>query len=224
MLVGWMAGAALGVIPALCLREARRERRRRAAFFADAMALFESCRITQEGSDFPVLEGRYRGFRARLEPVCDDIGVRKLPSLWLKATLLVADPRRGVLDFIVRPQGIEVYSPSHDLERRLPIPADWPQHAILCTDAAGRVPDLARLAPHIRVFDDPRTKELLVTPRGIRLVYQAAQAQRADYLVFRKALFAQARVDARLVQVLLDRAIAVAADLDADAQAPCEAA
>ena len=214
MLAALLTGAAATAALASCVCNARAERRRRVELFADSLALFDTARVTQDGAHFPVLEGRYRGFPIRLEPVLDDIGVRKVPSLWLKTTLLVANPDRGVLDFLVRPQGIEVYSPSHDLERRLPIPPEWPQHAILCTDAAGRTPDLARLTPHIRAFDDPRTKELLVTPRGIRLVYQAAQARRGDYLVLRKARFADARLDPILVRGLLDRVIAIAADLD----------
>lgn len=220
MIAGLLAAAALVALPTVYLRSAQREKQRRGELFADALTLFDSYRVTQEGAHFPVLEGRYRGFRVKLEPVCDDIGVRKVPSLWLKATLLVPDPSRGVLDFLVRPQGIEVYSPSHDLERRLPIPADWPQHAILCTDAASQTPDLGRLTPHISIFDDPRTKELLVTPRGIRLVYQAAQANRGDYLVLRQAKFAQTRIDHSLVKTLLDRTIAIATDLHGALEEP----
>jgi hypothetical protein len=67
----------------------------------------------------------------------------------------------------------------------------------------------------IAAFDDPRMKELVITPLGVRLVYQAAQGERADYLVLRQARFTQAKVEAGLVQSLLDRAIAVAAAVDA---------
>jgi hypothetical protein len=215
-----MMAAAFVVLSVLYARDVRRARRRRGEFFADSLSLFETYRVTQDGMHFPVLEGKYRGLPVRLEPVLDDMGRRKLPSLWLKATLLVPSRERGVLDFIVRPQGIEFYSPSHDLPKRLPIPGEWPQHAILCTDSTGRIPSLDRLTPHMRVFEDQRTKELLVTPRGVRLVYQAAQAQRAEYLVLRQAHFENARVDAALVRTLLDRTIAIAAALDvAEAQA-----
>lgn len=214
MLVSLLTVAALVLLPGLWLRDMRGEQRRRGDFFGDCMALFEQCRVTQDGMHFPVLEGTFRGLTVRLEPVLDDMGVRKLPSLWLKTTLLVANPRRGVLDFLVRPQGIEVYSPSQDLDRRLPIPADWPQHAILCTDRSSGTPDLQRLTPHIRAFADPKMKEMLITPRGARLVYQVAQAQRGDYLVLRQARFATPRVDPALVRALLGRVVALAADLD----------
>ena len=215
LIVALLAAAAIAVLPVLYLRDTRRERERRGVFFADAMAMFDRCRVTQDGMHFPVLEGAYRGAAVRLEPVLDDMGVRKVPSLWLKATLLIANPQRGVVDFMVRPQGIEVYSPSHDLKCRLDIPATWPQHAILCTDRIGNNPCLEVLAPHIAAFDDPKTKELLVTPRGVRFVYQAAQAERAEYLVLRQARFSTTRVDPKLIRTLLDRLVAIARDLDA---------
>ena len=86
------------------------------------------------------------------------------------------------------------------------------------------VPSLARLTPHMTAFDDVRTKELLVTPRGLRLVYQASQAERAEYLVLRQAKFAAIGLDVALVSNLLDRLIALAADLDHDSNALTEAA
>lgn len=217
MIAALLAAAAIASLCLLFKRDAERERRRRREFFADCMALFGACRVTQTGLQFPVLEGKYKGLPIRLEPLVDDAGVRKVPSLWLKTTLLVPNPRRGVLDFLVRPQGCEFYSPSHDLPKRLPIPADWPQHAVLCTEREGIAPPLERFEPHICVFDDPRMKEMLITPRGVRLVYQAAQADRGEYLVLRQARFANMRLDPALVRRLLDRVISIASDLDADA-------
>ncbi len=214
MIVAVLTAAAAILLPALCMSNVRTERRRRGEFFADVLALFDRYRVTQNGLNFPVLEGTYRGFTVRLEPVLDDMGVRKIPSLWLKTTLLLPNPRRGVLDFIVRPQGIEFYSPSQDLRKRLDIPTAWPQHAILCTDEGGTPPSLETLTPHISAFDDQKIKELLITPRGVRLVYQAAQAERAEYLVLRQARFAQARLAPAVVARLLDKVIAVATDLD----------
>jgi hypothetical protein len=206
--------AALAVLPALYVWEARRVRRGRAAFFAPALALFDRYRVTQDGAYFPVLEGRYRGFDVRLEPVLDDMTWRKLPSLWLKATVLNLNPSRGTLDFLVRPQGGEFYSPAADMAQRVPVPQGWPQHAILCTDRRETMPPLDILTAHMTAFEDPRTKELVITPRGVRLVYQAAQGDRASYLVLRQAKFAAKQVDQNLVSALLDRVIAIAQELD----------
>jgi hypothetical protein len=63
------------------------------------------------------------------------------------------------------------------------------------------------------MFEDPRVKELLVTPRGVRIVYQIDQAERAQYLVLRQAQFADQPLGALLAERLLDRAIAIHRDL-----------
>jgi hypothetical protein len=205
---------ALVALPWLYGRDMRRARQLRGEFFVNATQLFETYRVTQEGMNYPVLEARYQGLPVRLEPVLDNMGWRKLPSLWLKASLLVPNPARGTLDFLVRPQGIEFYSPSFDFDRHLPVPTSWPQNALLSTLPGAPIPSLERLSTHIEAFDDPKTKELVITPHGLRLVYQAAQAERADYLVLRQATFAEPRVDPALIRILLDRLIAIAAALD----------
>ena len=103
------------------------------------------------------------------------------------------------------------------MNHRLPMPEGFPSDALLCSDCAETAPWKA-VKGQIDAFDDPRMKELVVTPLGVRLVYQAAQAERADYLVLRQARFTQAKVDAALVQSLLDRAIALVAAVDAPAE------
>jgi hypothetical protein len=216
--------AALIVLPWLYARDTRRARERRGELFADSLRLFETYRVTQDGLNYPVLEGRYQGLPVRLEPVLDNMGWRKLPSLWLKASLLVPNATRGTLDFLVRPQGIEFYSPYYDFDEHLQIPENWPQDALLSTLPGMATPPLEQLTAHIEAFDDPKTKELVVTPHGIRLVYQAAQAERAYYLVLRQATFAEPHVDPALVRTLLDRLIGIAATLDAVPTQKAEAA
>ena len=179
--------AALAVLPSLYAWDAARARRRRTDFFTDSLALFDCYRVSATGQAFPVLEGRYRGHEVRLEPVLDDMAWRKLPSLWLKATVFKPNPARAVLDFLMRPQGGEFFSPSGDMVHRLPIPPGWPQNAILCADC--KEAPLSGLVSHMTLFADPRAKELVLTPRGVRLVYQAAQGNRAHYLALRQAKF-----------------------------------
>ena len=102
-----LALAALLALPALFVRDSMRDKHRRAAYFQDALALFDSYRVTQEGKAWPVLTGRYRGIEVRLEPVQDDMAWRKVPSLWLKVTLLSPNQSRGTLGFLARPRGGE---------------------------------------------------------------------------------------------------------------------
>lgn len=196
----------------------RRERRsiklQRGAFFDDCLDLFSDAHLAQDDVDYPVLQGRYGDHRVRLEPVVDHVVIRKLPSLWLLVTVFGELPIKGTVDFLVRPQNTEFYSPSAGLPESLPIPPGWPQHAHLRTDMSGRSAPVELLTPHMVIFDDPRTKELAVTPRGVRIVYQVGQAERAYYLVLRQARFSELRVDRELARRLLDRAIAVYNSID----------
>ena len=199
-------------IPALWIIYRRARARHvavRAVYFDDCRSLFDDCRITLQDTDFPVLEGRHGGHRFRLEPIVDHMAVRKLPSLWLKVSLLGELPVPGAVDFLARPQNTEFYSPSASLPHSLRIPAHWPQHAMLRTDIEDPSLPLDLLAPHMHIFDDPRAKELLLTARGVRIVYQASQGQRAYYLVLRQPEFGDPRLPARLALQLLDQAIVV---------------
>jgi hypothetical protein len=201
-------------LPWLYLRDVSRQRLQRAALFSQCLGLFQSYRVTQNGCDFPTLQGKYRGLPVRLEPVLDAVAWRKIPSLWLKVTLLAPNPEVGVLDFLVRPQGTEFYSPSSELAHQVRVPDGWPQHSTLCTDDLMRMPPMHLLERHKSLFDDPQMKELLITPRGTRLVRQLCQAERAEYLVLRQAKFVNVRVEAGIVESLLNAAIEIAASLN----------
>jgi hypothetical protein len=190
-------------------RDRARSKSVRAAYFDDCRSLFEDCRVVQEGTDFPILDGRHRGHRFRLEPVVDHMAVRKLPSLWLKVSLIEALAIPGVVDFLARPQNTEFYSPSASLPFSLRIPPEWPQHAMLRTDLEDQALPVELLAPHIHIFSDPKAKELIVSPRGVRIVYQASQGERAYYLVLRQPEFGEPRLPAALALQLLGQIMAV---------------
>jgi len=203
-------GAAFAAVLWFIYRYDRGKKRAgRATYFADCMSLFEDCRITERDLDYPLLDGRYRGHTVRLEPVVDHIAFRKLPSFWLKVSVRGELPITGTVDFLVRPQNTEFYSPAAELPVTLPIPPGWPAHALLRTDIRDRSPPVELLTPHMAMFDDAKTKELLVTPRGVRIVYQAHQAERAYYLVLRQAEFGIVRLPPELARRLLEQAIAV---------------
>ncbi len=210
--------AAVGAAATLFLlhrRDRARMRARRGEFFARCLHLFESYRVTQAGLAYPVMSAKYRGYAVRLEPFVDDIAWRKIPSLWLKVTVLAPNPCRGVFDFLVRPRGAEFYSPSSELPHTLRVPQDWPQDALLGTDDPEGMPAIADIAPHMSHFADPQMKELLITPRGTRLVRQIWQAERAHYLVLRQAKFEGRSVEPSILASLLDAAIDISRSLGA---------
>lgn len=188
----------------------RRIRRARGTYFDDCVSLFDEPQLSQDDVDFPALDGRYRGHRVRLQPVVDHVAVRKIPSLWLLVTVFGDLPGIAPLDLLVRPQNVEFYSPSSTLPVSLKLPPGWPTHAILRTDReSDRFIPVAPLTPHMRIFEDTKMKELVVTAQGVRLVYQASEADRTHYMVLRHAKFSGAPLSAAVAQGLLDQAIAI---------------
>lgn len=214
MLGAWSVATLLvGSLGGLYRYERNRCRRARGALFSRSLDLFDTYRVTQDHMAYPVLVGTYRGVAVRLEPIVDDLTWRKLPSLWLKTTVLTPTACRGVCDLLIRPRGCEFYSPSADLENHLPLPPDWPRDALLCTDDPAGKPPLGILNEHIGLFDDPQMKELVITPHGVRLVRQIWQAERGPYLVLRQVQFEQEQIEREVLARLLDAAMAIAHDL-----------
>lgn len=209
-----LATLAIATLFVMHRRYRRRVRAERGAFFQRCLGLFETYRVLQDDVDFPVLEGRYRGFDVRLEPVVDHVAVRKLPSLWLLATLREPLPLEGITDFLARPLNTEFYSPAIHLDHRLATPAGFPDTVHVRTDRPDVQPLAERLRPCGALFADPRMKELVVGPGGVRLVYQAAEGQRAQYMVLRQADFGEKlALDPAVARALLDHAIAIHHDL-----------
>jgi len=206
---------ALAVIVLLVIHRKNQARAKaeRGAMFNACLSLFEDYKVTQDYVYFPVLVGRYKGYDVKLEPIADHAAFRTIPSLWLLATVWRDVPFDGIVDFLVRPRNTEFYSPSSRLEVDIKIPDGWPQHATLRTNDPEHMPPMELLSPHMAIFEDPRTKELLVTPRGVRIVYQADAGVRAYYMVLRQCRFENLELTPELVGNLLERAIAIHKDL-----------
>lgn len=187
-----------------------RMRQVRGEMFADCLAAIEHPVTKQDDVNFPILTGEYKGYSVRLEPVFDQMTFRKLPSLWMSVTIYRPIPVDGTLDYLVRPQNTEFYSPWSRLPYDLNIPHGWPAHAVLRSDVEAPVP-LELISPFIGIFqDDPKVKELLITKSGVRFVYQIDESQRSHYLVLRQPLFESLRVDRDKLLVVLDSAINLA--------------
>jgi hypothetical protein len=87
-------------------------------------------------------------------------------------------------------------------------PAGWPADAWLRTDMTNPLPVIAALTPHAVTLDDPKTKGLVVTSHGSRIVYEAAQAVRVNYVVLRQAEFPAFLVPASLARRLIEETLA----------------
>lgn len=204
-----LACAALIFLARHYKRDQARMRGLRSEFFADCMHLLGHSKITQDDLLFPILSGRYRGFDVKLEPILDDMTVRKLPSLWLRVSLYAPVRYTGVFDFLVRPRGNEFYSPAFEFTSELRPPSGWPEDAIIRSDDPSQMPPAETLAPHLHLFEDLKMKELLVAEGGVRLVYQFDQAERAEYSVLRQSNFVKSRLTPDIARRLLDAAASV---------------
>jgi hypothetical protein len=205
--------AGIATLIAMYRRNIGTVRRRRSAIFEPAYPLFDGYQVTQDRIDYPVLVGEYRKSRFHLDLIVDTLTFRKLPVLWLRISLLAPLPGTATLDILVRSQNAEFYSPANDLPIQLRPLAGWPADAIVRTDRPEQAPDLSVIDRHMSVFAQPRTKEMLITPKGVRLVYMLDQARRAEYLVLRQAEFEHATIDKEILQGLMDRTIAIHQDL-----------
>lgn len=208
--------ASLALVALLTVMQRRNRRavqERRANLFAACYGILDTYRITQAGVDYPEMQATYRGHAFRVDAIVDTLSFRKLPVLWLRVSLLAPLPGTAKLDILVRSQNVEFYSPSADLPHRLEARRGWPADAMVRTDNEGRLPDFAVLDRHIGMFQAPEVKELLITPKGIRIVRLLDQAKRAEYLVMRQAEFESAAVTADLLRDLMDRTIALYQDL-----------
>jgi hypothetical protein len=204
---------ALGVLVWIFRRDKNRLERERTQLFEDVRGLLSEAELSRAAGEYPKLRGRYRGYEVAIDAVVDHIAVRKLPSLWLRATVLAEIPYGGACDVMARAHNVEFFSPAGAFQHVLKLPAGWPDHLTVKSDDPTATPPEAILTRHIGIFDEPRMKELLVTPRGIRVVRQTAQASRAEYMVLRQSLFGAVRVPRDQLAAMLDAAIALAEDL-----------
>lgn len=196
-------------------RDFRREKSRRRSIFDNCRGLLDQGELRQDGPDFPVLSGSRDGWRVELQPLADTIQLRKLPVLWLIMTVYRPLPVSGAFDMMVRPANTEFYSPHASLPHVMPTPSGWPEDSVLRSDnPEAFTPLLDRMDPHVTDFTaDGRAKEILVSPKGLRLVWRLDESQRGHYLVTRQPLFEAAQMPRDLIDCLLDRVIAMGDDM-----------
>ena len=203
----------------LSLRRSASERDQiREAFLDPCKPLLEAPITGVSLAGFPRLSGKYQGFTVDLQAVPDALSFRKLPALWLLVTLVEPQPVGATLDIMARPSGLEPFSHFNRLPHEIMRPADFPQDCAIRSDDATTLGPQDWLAPHLAILADPRVKELLITPKGLRLVWLAEEADRTRFLIFREAELAQSPVDPARVVSLLDHLVTMHHNLAATTQ------
>ena len=167
--------------------QAKRRVSTRAGYLDQVAPLFSDTRTEISPSGFPRLSGCHGGELFDLQVVPDTLTYRKLPALWLLVTLPVALPVRGTLDLILRPSGTEVFSRFRNLPIQVAAPPGFPTDCAIRTDDPDTMPDAGPVARQIAQLDQSRLKEIVVSPKGCRIVWLAQEADRGRYLLFRDA-------------------------------------
>lgn len=209
-----LALAALGLwLARRLIREIRARAAARAAFFDAVKPLFEGDRTCLQPSGFPRLTGRRKGLSFDLQAVPDTLSFRKLPALWVLVTLPEPLPLNATLDLLARPSGNEPFTKFFALPASLPTPPDLPKDIAIRTDDARGVPTPDLITAYADLFADPRVKELVLSPRGLRIVILAEEADRSRYLLFREAEMGRTPLDPARLEPLLDRLAALRQDV-----------
>jgi len=184
--------------------------RRRAAYFDLCQPLLSDRRQGQSDHGFARLAGRYQGRLFDLQVLPDALGYRKLPCLWLMVTLTQPMPVAGTTDVMMRPTGAEVFSRFSTLPVQVALPADFPAHAVLRCDSADHLPPVDLMARVRDIFARPEVKELVIAPKGLRIVWLADQADRTRYLIYRDSELGRQPLDQAVLRPLLDRLVSLA--------------
>lgn len=206
------------VLAVVLARQYRREDAKRAdqgrVLFEPVFSLFEKPDLQRgETAGVWTLSGRYLNHYFQLKSVADTLATRKLPSLWLMVTLPEPQPVSAITDVMMRAAGISSFSNFDFLQHTLARPAGFPEQATIRSDVDETSPVVALMAPHIAIFQNSRGKELLVSPKGLRIVVQLAEGDKARYGVFREANFAGTTVAVDLAVQIMDTLINLRNDI-----------
>lgn len=206
--------AALGLWLGLRLiRESRARTASRAGYFDAVKPLFDGGETRLQPTGFPRMTGRRNGVSFDLQAVPDTLTFRKLPALWVLVSLPEPLPLEATLDLMARPSGNEPFSRFATLSQSLPTPPELPKEIAVRSDDALRIPSPDLIADHADLFQDPRVKELVISPKGLRIVFLAEEADRGRYLIFREAEMGRTPLAPARLEPILDRLAALREDV-----------
>ena len=208
-----IAGTGFLYVLLASLRDGRIRAGRRAAFLDDVQTLFSGGLKKLNADGFPRISGTYRDRTFDIQLVPDTLNFRKLPSLWLLVSLPEPVPVRATFDLMMRPRGVETFSKFAELPVQMAPDPAFPHDCTMRTDAPELLPPRQLLLKHTFILEDQRAKELLISPKGVRIVWLAEEADRGKYLLFRDSEMGLAPIPAAQVKPLLDYLVALREDL-----------
>jgi hypothetical protein len=182
-----LALAAAAVVFALLQRAQEKRAARRAEYLADVAGLFNDARLQVQPTGFPRLSGWHDGALCDLQVVPDTLSLRKLPALWVLVSLPGPLPVTGATDLMLRPTGMETFTNFARLPVQVQLPEGFPADCAIRAEGWGAVALADALRWVLAAVEVDRLKEVLITPKGVRLVFLAEEADRGRYLLFRDA-------------------------------------
>ena len=159
-----------------------------------------------DGTGYGTLAGRFQDVPVEVRIIPEALAFRRLPQLWLSVSVHHPTGVRGTIDVLRRVVGAEFYAPADDLPARYDLPDAWPGETLV-RGSPGAEPLLARASgPVAKILAEPRVKEVLLTPRGVRIVSQLCEGERGAYLLLRENRFPLTQVAPEQLQPLLAQA------------------
>ena len=207
-----LASLAIALAAALlCRRQTLRAAAVRRDLLRDCAGLFdETPTRAVDRAGYGTLSGRYRGLPVRLSLLAEALVFRRLPQLWCRIELRTAIGGTERLGIVRRPANVAFDAAASELPVCHDVPAAWPADTLVrgTRRSGGLLAILAdRAGP---LLADPRLKEILVTPRGLRVAMQVCEGQRGAYLLMRASRFASDRVAPGQVLGALDGVVDLA--------------
>src|SRR3954447_196340 len=184
------------------MRHVRRVAAERRSVLESVQSVLEDPQLAQRGIDYPVLTGAYRGAAVTVGVIVDTLKLRELPTLWLSVTRREPLALSGPVDMLLRPSPMDIVSPGERFPAEHPVPPDWPAHIRVATPEGG-MPNLSGLSAALPLLHEPRTKDVLLTPAGARVIVRLARAELGHYRIVKRSKF-NATLDVGELTAILD--------------------
>lgn len=190
-----------GVIGAMARRQHLGAKEARAHLLHEACGALEDPKIQLGLDGFPVLCGRHRGAACKVALIPDSMTAGRLPQLWLVVTLEQARKDLSSLGVLVRPNAGDFFSITQSFHYALPPPERFPPHVLVRGRDAKSQATLRAAGKYAgqALLEDPKIKELVLTPNGLRIVWQASQGDRGNHQFLRQMKFLQPALGADVV-------------------------
>ena len=187
----------------------------RAAYLDEVQGLFSGGLKAINPDGFPRISGNYRGLTFDIQAVPDTLNVRKLPTLWLLVSLPRPLPVKATFDLMMRPRGVELFSKHASLPVQIEADSAFPHDCTIRTDEPLALPPRELLIRHTHILKNDNAKELVISPKGLRIVWLAEEADRGRYLIVRDSELGLTPFPAAQVKPLLEYLISLRQDLTA---------